>query len=250
MPEFWESSFIEKEMMWGNEPTLSAGLARDLFHAHGAQNILIPGIGYGRNAKVFLDQGMQVTGIEISKTAIDLMRSKIGLDIPVHHGSVNDMPFDGKTYDGIFSFALIHLLSEPERKAFIENCHRQLKPGGHMIFTTISKKAPQYGVGKRVGNETFEMPYGVTLLFYDEGTIREEFGKYGLLSFEELEEPATHGDTRVGLPFLNIVCRKPPDGDSFASGDLISASIQSIIADSTSSATRGHTVVEKTSAAR
>jgi len=28
------------------------------------KNILIPGIGYGRNARIFLEQGMAVTGIE------------------------------------------------------------------------------------------------------------------------------------------------------------------------------------------
>ena len=33
------------------------------------KDILIPGVGYGRNAKVFIDNGINVTGIEISKTA-------------------------------------------------------------------------------------------------------------------------------------------------------------------------------------
>jgi SAM-dependent methyltransferase len=203
VPEFWETAFTEKELMWGGEPAVSAQRAARLFQTQGARTILIPGIGYGRNAPPFLDLGMRVTGIEISRTAIDLMRSRVGLDIPVHHGSVNDMPFDASTYDGIFSFALIHLLDETERRRFIGNCHRQLGTGGRMVITTLSRKAPQYATGKKVGEETFEMSYGVTLFFYDDRTIREDFGKYGLLEVTEIEEAG-------GLPFLTIVCGKDP----------------------------------------
>ena len=48
-----------------------------------------------------------MTGIEISETAIGLARTGMGLDIRVHHGSVTDMPFDARRYDGVFSFGLL-----------------------------------------------------------------------------------------------------------------------------------------------
>lgn len=75
MTEFWQSSFIENQMMWGFEPSDSAILTKDFFLKEKVKDILIPGIGYGRNAKVFIDNGINVTGIEISKTAIDLARA-------------------------------------------------------------------------------------------------------------------------------------------------------------------------------
>ena len=103
MTEFWESSFIEKQTMWGFEPSGSAILTKDFFLDKKIKDILIPGIGYGRNAKVFIDNGINVTGIEISKTAIDLARQN-GLDSSIYHGSVTDMPFDNKLYDGIFCY--------------------------------------------------------------------------------------------------------------------------------------------------
>lgn len=92
--EFWDDAFIRSELMWGLAPTASALFARDYFAKLGVTEVLIPGIGYGRNAKPFLEQGMQVTGIEVSETAIALARSKLGLDITIHHGSVLAMPFD------------------------------------------------------------------------------------------------------------------------------------------------------------
>jgi hypothetical protein len=36
---------------------------------------LIPGIGYGRNAKLFIDNGLKVTGIEIADSAISIADS-------------------------------------------------------------------------------------------------------------------------------------------------------------------------------
>ncbi len=62
-------------------------MAKNFFIDQGVKDILIPGIGYGRNAKVFIDNGINVTGIEISKIAINLMEEN-ELNIDIYHGSV------------------------------------------------------------------------------------------------------------------------------------------------------------------
>ena len=54
MTEFLEASFIEKQTMWGFEPAYSAIIAADYFIERNLKDILLPGIGYGRNAKVFI----------------------------------------------------------------------------------------------------------------------------------------------------------------------------------------------------
>jgi len=87
MTEFWEKAFTEKQLMWGVEPAQSAIVASDYFARMGAKDVLIPGVGYGRNAKAFLARGISVTGIEISETAIALARAQLALDIPIYHGS-------------------------------------------------------------------------------------------------------------------------------------------------------------------
>lgn len=174
--------------MWGFAPARSAELARDLFAAHGVKNVLIPGIGYGRNAQVFSNCGMAVTGIEISQTAIDLARTRFGNTLTIHHGSVARMPFDDKKYDGIFCHALIHLLGEDERKKLIGDCYRQLSENGCMVFTAITKEAPTYGQGTPIGKDRFDMFGGVKMFFYDIETIQDEFGKAGLFAVTEIQE--------------------------------------------------------------
>ncbi|QGU95555.1 methyltransferase domain-containing protein [Clostridium bovifaecis] len=207
MLEFWESSFIEKQMMWGFEPSDSAILTKDFFLENKVKDILIPGIGYGRNAKIFYDNGINVTGIEISKTAIDLARQN-GLDIKIYHGSVAGMPFDNKSYDGIFCYALIHLLNSRERKKLIKDCYNQLNPNGYMIFTAISKKAPMFGRGPQLSKDRFEIMKGVKMFFYDSDSVKREFEKYGLVEFSEIDEPAKNIGNKPPLKFIIIKCKK------------------------------------------
>jgi SAM-dependent methyltransferase len=197
--EFWEKNFQEKKEMWGFEPAHSAVLAKDIFVKTAVKNVLIPGIGYGRNAQVFRDNGMTVTGIEISKTAIEMAVKHYGPEMTIHHGSVTGMPFDQNRYDGIFCYALVHLLDGSERAKLIRDCYHQLPDDGIMIFTAISKEAHTYGTGKYLSKDRYEIFDGVKMYFYDRESINAEFGEAGLFEITEVDE---------NFPFFFIICRK------------------------------------------
>lgn len=208
MSELWETMFSEKQAMWGFTPSNIAVIVADYFAQNNIKDVLIPGIGYGRNAKPFIDNNMNVTGIEISKTAIDIARQH-GFNNKIYHGPVSDMPFESKLYDGIFSFALIHLLDEEGRKKFINDCYNQLKPGGYMIFASVSKKAPMYGMGTKLAENYYEMPFGVKLFFYDAESIEKDFKNYGLIDFVEVDD--IHNKEHSDKPPMNfwvIKCKK------------------------------------------
>tara|TARA_R110002049_G_scaffold3514_2_gene26323 strand:+ start:2694 stop:3161 length:468 start_codon:yes stop_codon:yes gene_type:complete len=155
MTEFWESNFKEKQEMWGFKPAQCAMLAKDFFLEKSIKKILIPGIGYGRNARPFIDDGFEVTGIEISKTAMELARKHHGTIMTIYHGSVTDMPFDSRKYEGIYCHALIHLLDKKAREKLILDCYDQLTDNGYMIFTAITKKAPNFGKGKPISKDRY-----------------------------------------------------------------------------------------------
>jgi SAM-dependent methyltransferase len=208
MTEFWESSFREKQTMWGFEPADCAISTAGLFRKNGLHKILIPGFGYGRNAKLFSDNGFNVTGIEISETAIDLAKKHYGDTIKVYHGSVSNMPFDDELYDGIFCYALIHLLNKRERVKLIKDCYNQLISNGYMVFVAISKETPAYGKGKKISKDRFKTAHGVNLFFYDSDSILKEFSKYGLIEAKEINEPVKNIGDKPSLKFWQITCRK------------------------------------------
>jgi len=199
MTEFWEQAFKDKQEMWGLEPAKSTVLTKDFFVEHKVKNVLIPGIGYGRNAQIFIDNGMSVTGIEISQTAIDLAQKHFGNKLKIYHGSVTEMPFDDKLFEGIFCYGLIYLLDKNERAKLIQDCFNQLTENGLMVFTAITKDAQTYGQGTQISRDRFELFGGVKIFFYDKQSIEEEFGNTGLFEITEVME---------NYPFHLIKCRK------------------------------------------
>jgi len=208
MTEFWEESFKDKKEMWGFEPADSAIATVELFKNKGFNKILIPGFGYGRNAKLFIDQGFDVTGIEISETATDLAKKHYGDDLKIHYGSVNNMPFDQDFYDGIYCYALIHLLSKLEREKLINDCYNQLNTNGYMVFISISKLDARYGNGEEISKDLFKTGHGVNLFFYDSDSVINEFGDFGLIKSDEISEPLMNVENKPSQKFIQIICRK------------------------------------------
>jgi len=207
MKKYWENKFLEIGTMWGYEPADSAICTYNFFKKNNIQNILIPGVGYGRNAKIFLDGNINVTGIEISEYAIKLAR-KNGLDFNIYHGSVNQMPFDEQKFDGIFCYALVHLLNKNERRKLIQNCFDQLKINGYMIFVVVSKKANMYGNGKKLSTDRFELMNGLNVYFYDSDSAISEFKNFGLVDVKEIDEPIKHLDNQPPLRCIMITCKR------------------------------------------
>jgi len=208
MSEFWEEMFKKIGTLWQFEPAESAILTNNLFSENEFRKILIPGIGYGRNAKPFIEMGLEVTGIEISETAIRLAREN-GMNFPIYHGSVNQMPFDDSFYDGIYCYALIHLLNQNERRRFLKNCYNQLRDGGIMVFITVSKSYTKlYENGQPISKDRFRIQNGLEVFFYNPETILKEFGRFGLVEFTEIEESIKHMPNEEPMKFWMVICRK------------------------------------------
>jgi SAM-dependent methyltransferase len=207
MTGYWESRFKNEGAMWKFEPSDSAISALKLFKYEKINEILIPGFGYGRNARLFLDNGFKVTGIEISQSAIDLARAN-GIRCTIHHGSVTSMPFDTEKYKGIFCYAMIHLLNKLERHNFLSSCYKQLIKNGLMVFTVASKDASLFGTGKYLSKDRYEIAKGLKVYFYDSDSVLKEFSNFGMIECKDIEEPVkfVEGEEPVKLKF--VICKK------------------------------------------
>jgi SAM-dependent methyltransferase len=205
--EYWESRFRDEGLMWKFEPSDSAVATVNLFKKENINEILIPGFGYGRNGLLFLQTGLDVTGIEISFSAIKLAREN-GIKCNIYHGSVTSMPFDDRKYEGIFCYALIHLLNKNERRKFLKSCADQLKPGGIMVFTLATTQNGLFGKGKCISKNRFELSKGLAAYFYDSDAIISEFSDYGIIDCHDIIEPMKFMDGNETIILKYVVCRK------------------------------------------
>ena len=208
MNEFWESNFLGKRTIWGWQPADTTLAVKALFRENNINKILIPGFGYGRNAKTFIEDGFDVTGIEISKTAIEISKEHIKGEYRLYHGSVVDMPFGKERYHGIFCYALIHLLKKNERAKLIQDCYDQLEDNGIMVFIMLSINDARYGKGGKISSNTYLTKHGVALFFYDFNSLEKEFGAFGLKVAEEINEPLNSTGNKPAEKFWKVICKK------------------------------------------
>lgn len=206
MKEFWDLLYNKIGSGWGFEPSDSAIAASEIFNQRGYIQVLIPGIGYGRNMTPFTDKGMFVSGIEISKEAIKLMQ-KTDLVRDIYEGSVLDMPFSNAKYDAVFSYALLHLFNFNERKKIISACYNQLLDGGMMIFS-VSSADDKKDKGRLIGRNRYFQSNKMKVFYYDDRSIQKEFSKFGLTEIRDFEEPIKFMKDEPPMKFKYIVCIK------------------------------------------
>lgn len=190
---FWEERYRQEGKIWGDSPSRTALYAIELFLKTGVRKVLVPGSGYGRNAVGFTQAGFEVTGIEISDTAVSLAR-RGSPGIRYYTGSVLDMPFDNAVYDGIYCFNVLHLFRKDERAAFLNRCRAQLRDGGVLFFAVFSDGESSCGTGRKVEENTFESKPGREVHYYTERDLVAEFSGLAILETGMMEDPEDHGE--------------------------------------------------------
>lgn len=110
------------------------------FASFRGKRVLEVGCGIGVDLVRFARQGAIVTGIDLSRTAIDLARKNFALrglagDLRVMNGEA--MEFEGESFDAVYAHGVIQYTADPAR--MISEIHRVLRPGGQAILTVYNK---------------------------------------------------------------------------------------------------------------
>jgi trans-aconitate methyltransferase len=204
MKEYWNNRFKKENEIWGSANSKTAELCLEYFSKFKIKNILIPGVGYGRNAQFFKEKGFSVEGIEISDQAIKIARNK-GITFPIYNGDVLDMPFSDARYDGIYCFSVLHLFRQEDRKKFVDKCNQQLNPNGIIFFVVFSEKEPSYGKGKKVEENTFESKLGRPVHYFTDEDLRKHFSEFSILDSGLMEDHENHGEEGPHIHILRYI---------------------------------------------
>jgi SAM-dependent methyltransferase len=196
--EYWNKRFTDEGIIWTFCPCKSAIIARDKFTGLGINSILIPGAGYGRNAKLFVDSGFKVSGIEISERAIEIAKEN-NVDIKYYQGSILDMPFDSEKYDSIFCFNFLHLFLQDDRKVVIGKFQEQLKNNGYGFVVVMSDQEESYGKGEEIEPNTYEQKKGKPVHYFSDSDLQEHFKKFKIIETGIIEEPGSHGGEHLHI---------------------------------------------------
>ena len=136
----------EKEKYWafaekGSLETEHLGMKLLLKIAQEKSNILDLGCGEGTRLSLIERNGKNLTGIDVSNTAIKKAKAKY-TGINFISGNIEKLPFGNESFDLVYSAFVFEHLDEPEH--VLKGAVRVLKKGGNLLIV-----APNYGAPNR-----------------------------------------------------------------------------------------------------
>src|ERR1051326_3493952 len=135
-------------------------------------SLLDVGTGIGQFPAMARNSYREVYGTEVSSTAVAIAKERYGLDL--FHGTVDELPARGKTFDNI---TLFHVLEHvPDPKSMLKTCHSLLNQSGILVIAVPNEIASLRGLKRRLFSK-FRKPksggvLGLPRLTLD-GTIAE-----------------------------------------------------------------------------
>lgn len=135
-----------------------------------ARSASIMDVGGGESTLVddLLLRGYEnITVLDISQTAIDLAKKRLGSTAEQVRwivADITEIELEPRTFDLWHDRAVFHFLTTEERRvAYVRQVARSVKPGGHVIISTFGPEGPTKCSGLEV-------------MRYEEESLHREFG--------------------------------------------------------------------------
>ena len=167
----WEKVYTTKApdaVSW-YRPHLETSLAL-IVRAADARSASIIDIGGGESTLVddLLAWGYEnITVLDVSQTAIDVTKKRLGLAAEKIHWLVADITeaeLEPGAYDVWHDRAVFHFLTASEQRvAYVRNVAHAVRPGGHVIVSTFGPEGPT-----KCG--------GLDVVRYDAESLHDQFG--------------------------------------------------------------------------
>ena len=153
------------------------------------KDVLDLGCGVGRHALYLAAAGFNVTAVDSSPEALNVLRRQItasNTKIKIIEGDYMQNLFPGKSFDFVLSYKVLYHGYRETLKEAIKLIHRWLRPGGRLFFTCATRKDVKYGSGEQVAPHTYRpvnsIHPGDIHYFADEVDISDFLSGFGDIS--------------------------------------------------------------------
>lgn len=203
LAKFWDDRYSHEGAIWGDSPSPTARIAAECLMAEGlgtqrpeTKEILDVGFGYGRDVAFLLQQGFNVSGVELSHEGQQRANERFGRE-KLHAsnlivGEYTETLFPAESFDGILSHRMAHLLTtEDEIEAFARVSARLLQSGGVLcVGARDTRDLAPADMWER-SPEVYEYKHrpGHLIRYWDSSGFQRVFGsRFDILQLHATEE--------------------------------------------------------------
>jgi SAM-dependent methyltransferase len=161
------------------------------------------GCGAGNYAVYLATRGFDVTGVDVSPTAVHIAKHNAQQKGVTCTFLVADLLGDlhevTDTFDFAYDWEVLHHIFPEQRKRYAENVHRLVNPRGKYLSVCFSEADPQFG-GSGKYRET---RLGTTLYFSSEWELRDLFEPFfAILDLRTIEVQAKFAPHLANYAFM------------------------------------------------
>ncbi|MBI5445469.1 MAG: methyltransferase domain-containing protein [Deltaproteobacteria bacterium] len=199
----WNSVYADSLDFFGEGPSAVAESALEVFRRNGAERVLELGFGQGRDTFLFAREGLEVTALDYSETAVEEVRARaaeLGLAgrITALQSDLREpLSLPDRSVDACFAHMLLCMeFSSRQIEALLREIHRVLRPGGVLVYSVRSTFDKHYRAGTHLAEDLYEVG-GFAVHFFSEAKIRQVARGYEVLELNRVEEGSLPRDLFV-----------------------------------------------------
>ena len=167
----WEKEYQKHGLIWRGESKL------DIREYLEKGRVLEVGCGNGKSLKPLVSAGYEVTGLDLSGTAIGSL-GDCGAGLV--HGDICEFR-SKKRFDAIVCRYVLGAMKETDREKAVENIGNLLKKNGFLFFEDFSIGDMRFGKGEKIEENTFRRGNGIIYHYFTPQEVKMLFSGFNEL---------------------------------------------------------------------
>ena len=155
----WDSHWGEEsQKQYWQEPDDEIIRLSNSLDRREVRDVLDLGCGIGRHAVLFAESGFNVTAVDDSQKALDILREKAAekqVTITCIEDSYTEEKFLEKSFDLVIAYNVLYHGYREDFGKSVQLVYRYLRPGGLFFFTCPTRQDDKYGDGDKVAENTY-----------------------------------------------------------------------------------------------